>query len=54
MDSLFKGISKEDLVTTQMVLDQLYQNLDVIAQDISKQGKNGDMPSIHTATWVYR
>lgn len=40
MDSLFAGICTENLATTRKVLDQLYHNLSVIAQDISKQEDN--------------
>ncbi len=37
MDSLFEGISRNDLATTRLVLDQLYQNLNLLAQDIIKR-----------------
>ncbi|HHU54193.1 MAG TPA: hypothetical protein GXZ43_09030 [Clostridiaceae bacterium] len=36
MDNLFAGISDEDLAKARMVIDQLYQNLKFIAQDINK------------------
>ena len=37
MDRLFEGISKTDLAGARFVLDQLYQNLDILAQDVSKR-----------------
>lgn len=40
MDNLFDGISVENLATARLVLDQLYQNLRTIEQNIIQREQN--------------